>query len=334
MSTLGEFLANRIEDGQRVKQADKVARALYDYMQPQAAQDGSQAANPLGPKDQWDTLSSQDRIARTQAFVQSQTIKQALDRASQDTRLGELKISDLKRQFDAEDAMQRVLKDAGTMMPMEALALGSGPINPPAVQPTPDRFIRGFTQNPMAINSRAGAPVLERILAAQAQQKDAFFRPGDTNFALPGVPNVLRIPLGPNSSQLVDAGNGQAIAIVGPNGENLGFGLPGRTTQPLKSGAITPQDQFDRMSQLHREYIRQAGESAKFGQKDAAAAWQAQADALAKEMNGLFAPGGAATAPSAQATDRVRVQDKSGKKFTVPRSQLDQAKREGYSEVK
>lgn len=154
MSQLGAFLAGVMDEGKKVKQADKVARAMYDFMAPEAGADGSVAANPLGPKDQWDTLSSQDRIARATAFAQAESLKRAM--ADQQMQEGERKFRTeaIRRSLSADDALAQAMRETGQMNPAEAIQLGQGPIPLPAVEPSPDRFQRAMANNPQAVNAR------------------------------------------------------------------------------------------------------------------------------------------------------------------------------------
>jgi hypothetical protein len=72
----------RTEDYQdKLRQADKVSRAMYDFMTPAAGLDGSQPAHPLGPKEQWNNASAEDRVTRSRGYVEAQTLQRAMQEA-------------------------------------------------------------------------------------------------------------------------------------------------------------------------------------------------------------------------------------------------------------
>lgn len=103
----------------------------------------------------------------------------------------------------------------------------------------------------------------QKYIASETPENN-FFKPGDTNFALPSVPGYLRVPTGPNTSQILTDPNvsGKAVAITGPGGEALGFGLPNRGgVQPLPATGVRDKDKYERLSKQLDSLIGSQGKA-------------------------------------------------------------------------
>jgi hypothetical protein len=136
---------------------------------------------------------------------------------------------------------------------------------------------------------------------------EAFFKPGETEFKLPGVKGVLRVPTGPKTSVVMmdpdSAGN--ATRITGPGGEDLGFGLPGRSgVTPLKTGEVRDKDKYDRLSKQLNALISAQGKAITQKARDA---YQEQISTVEQQIQSLeeSAEPPAAQAPAASGK-RVR----------------------------
>jgi hypothetical protein len=114
--------------------------------------------------------------------------------------------------------------------------------------------------------------------------------------------------------------SGQAQAITGPNGENLGYGLPGRggELKPIASDTIKQTDRYKALSSRLNTLIH--AQSLAFSDT-ARQSYQTQIDSVDKEIGALEAGAGtqpATNAPAAGASayksaDEVKAAVTSGK---------------------
>lgn len=275
-----EFLAaqqeRRDEEAKRDQFLAKSADALVKAGQ---SGDSNAVLSRLNMTDQeWGNLGARDKAATIAALVQSEALKQ-------------------------QDALNRAVSQAGTQtVPGTTTATAGAPtMFPPVTANVPltvDRLSAAIAANPQAAGNPAADALLRAIQLHEQRKASVFFQPGQTNFDLPNVPGFKRIPTGPNTSQLIYSPEnpGAAVPIIGPDGEQLGFGLQGRAgVTPVRTEKPTSKDQFNALERLHREYIRNAGlyPGTKVGD-----AWQQKADDVAAEMSRIM---GQPTAPESTA---------------------------------
>jgi hypothetical protein len=188
MSNLGNFLSEMVfrkrnandalmEESRKIKEADTVARAMYKYLDPGKGPDGSQAANPLGPKDQWDLMSAQDRVAHAMAFTQAETLKRARSDQQQQEQMRSLQIQGLELAMGADRALEDVVRRAGreditvpgsvtnAMFAGDPMRQGAFPPIPTqaTVPITSERLMQAVANVPAAVNSQNFDKVLRAM---------------------------------------------------------------------------------------------------------------------------------------------------------------------------
>lgn len=220
--------------------------------------------------------------------------KQQMGFAAQDQGFRQAEATRAQANFDYQ-GQQRA---AAHRMMQDGVFSGVGPTGPMQPDFSPNAFLgaagrAGYDMSPHDI-----AQLME---AGRRENAPAFFQRGDAEKAAPIAPGFLRAVLGPNTSQVIpDMTNaGAAVPITGPNGEDLGFGLPGRSgVTPLRSGEVTEKDQFTALQAEKRALIAAKGRSLPSAQ----AAYDAAIAELDKTLSGLKpGKGGAAAAGPAGA---------------------------------
>ena len=143
------------------------------------------------------------------------------------------------------DALKRfspVLNDPDVRKSILGAAIKNG-----LVQPKVPQFTTDPSGKPIAIDPSG------RVQWAPGKSGESFFDKNKPVEDLPGMKGYKRIPTGPNTAQIIfndpEAG---PIALTGPNGEDLGFGLRGKAgVTPLK------QPNFLTDEELLKHYDRQ-----------------------------------------------------------------------------
>jgi hypothetical protein len=133
---LGEGLGQMSINYAQQKKDDAAAKALYNAMMPEAGQDGATAAHPIMPKEKFELLSAQDRIAATAGYVKNTVLQQAMAEHKQQQQMRKLQIEDAVAQQGAEGALPGALKtffapDQRQVTPnmMAGAAAGAGPVS-------------------------------------------------------------------------------------------------------------------------------------------------------------------------------------------------------------
>lgn len=297
----------------QIKKQDKAAKAFYDAFEPESdAATGALKAHPIGlTRDAWNSLSSQDRIAKVQGFIETEAVKTA--RARESREQADAALRDRIANFNmARDHGQLVLEAAranraSRQDALQDRALAAVPrftqdLAAPGAAPQSanERLMRAFSENPDVFNLPAnslGGNLLERFLANERTAADTFFRPGETNFALPNIPGMLRVPTGPNTSVILadPSKAGQAVAITGPDGQQVGLGLPTRSgVTPLATGSVKENDRYNRLTRQLTGLIAAQGKAYR---DETRAEYQKQIEAVEAELNGLETGGGASATP-------------------------------------
>jgi hypothetical protein len=75
---IGAALQQGIVDWKQQKKEDAAAKALYNAVAPAPGADGSAAAHPIMPPEQFNALSARDRIGAVSGYVQSAALKNAM----------------------------------------------------------------------------------------------------------------------------------------------------------------------------------------------------------------------------------------------------------------
>lgn len=131
MQNLEQGIAAFGQGFRQLSKQKKAADALYAALAPEPGQDGSQAANPIMPKEKWDLLGAQDKIAAVGGYVK----KTALDSAVQEMKLRNLAIQDAISRQAAKGQLPGAIQafiapDNRTITPnqMAGMAGGAGPV--------------------------------------------------------------------------------------------------------------------------------------------------------------------------------------------------------------
>lgn len=178
----------------------------------------------------------------------------------------EQEIAALKQEQAAQDALRAAMAQAGTetaTLPgnvTNQIDPGSSPLLGAAMPDstltvnspiTRERLLAAMATNPQAVNTRVGGSLLEQ--AMQGEGAETFFNRNDPMAQdIPGLSGFKRVVTGPNTSQLLAAfgEEAKALPITGPQGEQLGYGLPTRSgVQPLKEpDKLTARDRLQDIS--------------------------------------------------------------------------------------
>lgn len=302
------LLGGIIDEFKQVKKQDKAAKAIFDALEPEEdGATGALQAHPLGlTKDAFNSLSSQDRIAKISGFVEAEAIKSARGKARREEArarleqaLGEQQLASGTRQNTADDALAAMMQ-SGRVPGAPAVATPGpfgGPVAP-AQAPgfNLERALQSLPANPQAVNARGFANVDNLMRAAEQQRNPpalAFEEDpvSGTRFATFG--NILS-PSGVNPTR---AGN--AIAITGPGGEQLGMGLPTKSgVTPLQTGTVKDKDKYNRLTKQLGNFINAQGRVAY--NKTAFDAYQSQIDELIPQIQELETGDAAPDVPASQ----------------------------------
>lgn len=332
ISGLGQQAGNAIGEYKKLKAGAKAADAMYEYLGLNAPQDPNadgERINPLGRKEQWDTLGARDKISKMEGFGLALGKKQAM----QSLMMGALDLKQKQDGFPVEQAYKQSLtagqnqriaegqrEEAGAGALQEAMGDAGFRSNtmyggfPSRNAPPPGReeMMSALGRHPAAMNAPAnsvGGTYIRELMQNSGRDANAFFKPGDPAAQdIEGLPNWMRVVLGPNQSQVIQKPSDSVTAtpIIGQNGEVLGYGTQGRSglnqvrTEDASKGKITERDQFKSLDSLHREYVRNAGAALLPEQRQV---WQQKADDIAAQMNemvGTEAPGGKSGGKKAQ----------------------------------
>lgn len=83
--------------------------------------------------------------------------------AKQEFEKGAAELKRIMQQQESAKALEQAVRDTGRMTSAETLALKRGPINPPVVKPTPERFMQQLAANPAAVNDEQAVRFLEAM---------------------------------------------------------------------------------------------------------------------------------------------------------------------------
>lgn len=220
LQALGTGIATAINDQKKLREADAVAQAMYKYLTPEEGIDGSKPIHPLGDPDSWRNKSAQERAAATSAYVQSETLKQAIEEHKAQNEERQARTAALKQQLAGDEALQGAIGEMGAMAPQETLALGQGPIRPPAVAPTAERLLQAISRHPAASSSRNFANVdnlLRAMQLGQGQETPGSYTVPETGAVFATLGKTM-LPAG-----MKQPAGGAVQSMISPDGELLGF---------------------------------------------------------------------------------------------------------------
>ncbi len=196
--------------------------------------------------------------------------------------------------LNRDNATQARLDAGQAAVPGFAADLSAPPDNLVEAPLTPQQqFMRAVARHPAIVNLPGNSLVsqsLARAMAVGGENGETFYKPGQPGWIDPALANDYVVqPLGPKAGQLVPKPSalGAAVAITGPNGENLGVGLRTKNgVTPLKTDEIKPADQYKALSTQLNTLI---GAQSRAANPTIAAAYQAQIDDVGQQLHGLAA---------------------------------------------
>lgn len=251
------------------------------------------ALSKLGMTDQgFANLSSTEKAGMVGGLIQAQAFKQIADQAQ-------------REQADIQ-ALEQFRR---------AIPVGGQPVNVPNPM-APGLFPDYAIAQPATTAADYARLALEKMPPKQwsafadmarvwsgKEQDEGYFKVGETNFDLPGIPNIKRVPTGRNTSVLVadPSKSNQAVQIISPTGENLGYGLQERGgLKIIDTGQPTAKDEYQSLARekgiLVRELANTFNAKQKKGLMDAI-------DDLDERMKQLRKQGGGATASPGNPND-------------------------------
>lgn len=210
----------------------------------------------LGMTDEeWKHAGTYDKVNALGMYQQ----QQQMQAAEQGRRLGMLQYEQIARQVNADREFGLAMNRAQGRIGNETLAHGNGP-----VQPRPVGFADfAAAASPEAWQStRNVGNLVDMARLAQANERS----PNSLGFQEDPVSglrfatwgnSVLPSGMNPNKAS-------EVVELTAPDGTKLGYGIRNRTgTQPVKTGAITAQDQFEALQAEKRALINAKGRSVK-----------------------------------------------------------------------
>lgn len=168
---------------------------------------------PMGyTDDEWQHLGTRDKVAAFAAVKQSNDLQQQ----QQGIALGAARMADLEAQAQQRQAQAD-----------EANGLGQVFANLPPKGSNGDGT---YSQNDFvqaAKNAQLAPKVQGAIMSRfiQPQAKATFFKPDDMGQPVPGMPGLIRIPTGPNTSEIRDSNGAQVTPLTDDDGNTIGYGV-------------------------------------------------------------------------------------------------------------
>jgi len=358
ISSAGNSIAGGIRDFKQEKKEDTAAKAIYEALAPQPGADGSVTGHPFGvTKDQLDGMSRSDRVAYVHGQVQSLAVKQHMAQLAQE-------------QAAYQDQQQQRAAGVKFINNLAQPGAAPGPVDPeagvPLSAPGPARF---DPQSFMRAASKAGYR-LEPKEMVQWMRENAADAGSETpvGWTSPaGNPYVKyhhtltadRAPF--DLSQYAGSvPNGWTAAPDGRGGVRYLQAEKEAQPKPLPSAFYTGQK--DLVDQLNRHQANAALSDDELKAKNYIAGdtptakratiakaltnaaakltghyetFQKQGYATPEVFDTLYAqhgltPPGAAAGAAPASGGRVTV-TKGGKQYTIPASQLEDAKKQGYT---
>lgn len=326
----GNAIAGGIKDWQVIKKQDKAAKAIFEALEPEEdGVTGALKAHPLGlTKDAFNSLSSQDRIAKISGFMEAEAVKSARrkeQRAAQEMKLREedmgmrredlvvrkqdaaARLAALTREQGSDDALAKALQAANRPAISTPGPFG-GPVAPGGV--TPDRLLEALAQNPQAINARGMSNVdnLMRALQEGDGGQQFEFNPERDVIPLSQLPGQFFTRTSKGGGQIVQ--NPEAIAAAA-EARQRGSGV----------GNVKDKDRYTRLSKQLNSIIEAQGKVAVLGEAYSAK-YQPQIDALVAELKGLEGGSGSDASSPADVTQEQYAKLKSGQKYWWKGQQL------------
>lgn len=265
-------------------------------------------ANPevltkLGLTDQeFANFSAEQQIGVVDGYYKSQAAQELMQQIAQ-----------RKQQLEQDQTFTDTLK-ARTRSNFTMPAVGSDPTGMVAFAGMPSRtattqrvpnrddLLASMAAAPMSSASKElmSARLLQDGLGVAPQINYSEDPETGTRFATYG--NVLQ-PSGVNPKRA-----GATVPITGPNGEQLGVGLPNKSgVTPLNTGSVKDKDKYDRLSKQLNGLIEAQGKAAY--NATASGAYQKQIDAVVQQIQELenAAPAGGASAPASPTAKRYKL---------------------------
>ena len=165
---IGAALQQGIVDWKQQKKEDAAAKALYNAVAPAPGADGSAAAHPIMPPEQFNALSARDRIGAVSGYVQSAALKNAIASGALET--ARAKYFDARAAQDDtaqanENAFGQAANKAYTGTLVDAINQGQGPINPQPVSRA--QLMSAVLADPQAVQSASAKDFLKQTLLGQ-----------------------------------------------------------------------------------------------------------------------------------------------------------------------
>lgn len=284
--SLGAGAEQAIAQYKQLQDAGKASDSFYRAL-------GESAPSVTGiPKEQWTTLGARDKASAMVGIIKAQGAREMMNQLAQQTAA----LKQQEEQSRAEDALSQALSRTRGQALASTLAQGGGPVEPPPVDS--QQLLNTVLSTPGAVNTRTGSALLLKALEQQ-NMEPPFFQPNQSNFNLPGVQGFIRVPTGPKTSVILaqPGSEANALPIVGPNGENLGFGLANRGgVTPLPQTGLTAKDQFNQLFALKREYVRARAQAFS---KEEKAKWDQEIEGIDAGLKALQTSAPQTSGPSA-----------------------------------
>lgn len=159
LNRAGNAITEGMQNFDRLKKEDKVAKALFDALTPdEDPLTGEMPAHPMRiNKDAFNAMSAKDRIAATQGFMKAT----ALQEAAQEMQM---KREALQRMVASEKALKSAFQTASQPTSEEAEAVGPG-----AMPITAQRLMQVISQQqPAALGNQRLPQLLEMLNESQA----------------------------------------------------------------------------------------------------------------------------------------------------------------------
>ena len=225
---------------QNAKVADAMVKANPDLVQRMG----------FDSPEHFQSLSAQDKIAATTGYIKNQGAQEMMAR-----------LQDYQAQ--ANERNQRVQDDQsiGTFLQNYGNAPETVPGADGQDQPlSPDQKLKWALTNTPGMSGRNIPRAIDSLTKWQAAssevgnlKKTGFFKQDDLGQEIPGLPGVIRVPTGPNTSELRDKNGNQVTTLTDDEGKVIGYGIGNgkggmKFTGGPKTGTVKVTDMSDIMN--------------------------------------------------------------------------------------
>lgn len=159
-------IMNNRDKAKQLKSWDAAAKAIYSALEPEADMlTGETKAHPMGMnKDQFNMLSTPDRVAKVKGVIEAEVLKSAFAEQKQKAQAANMLMEERRRGMADEESFRGMAQSAPIA---RAMAEGRGPIRPGPT--TLQDVMQAATANPTA---RSAVPLIEQGMR-QAQTEGA-----------------------------------------------------------------------------------------------------------------------------------------------------------------